>query len=151
MRFTEIRLRRSRRLLAVLTAAHLGALIIVLIMPMNSWLRVGTSSAILTSMTHSYWHYILRRSRHAVRGLSITRDGLKIETCRDDWIPVETLGSSFVSPWLTVLNLKLPDRRLATHVVLLPDMLGPDEFRRLRVWLKWGHALTHGKDSDAVL
>jgi toxin CptA len=102
-------------------------------------------------MAHSYWHHFLRLSHHAVLGLNVTRDGLKIETRRDGWIPAEILGSSFVSPWLTVLNLKLPHRRLATHVVLLPDMLGADEFRRLRVWLRWGDALTHGKDSDAVL
>lgn len=151
MRFTEIRLQRSRWLLAVLAIAHLGALIITLSIPLNPWLCIGTAISILASLAHCYWHHFLRRSHHAVLGLSVTRDGLKVETRSHDWIPAKILGNSFVSPWLTVLNLKLPSRRLTTHVVLLPDMLGPDEFRRLRTWLKWGDALTHGKDGDAVL
>jgi toxin CptA len=41
-------------------------------------------------------------------------------------------------PWLTVLNLKLPGKRLVRHVILLPDALDENEFRRLRVWLRWG-------------
>lgn len=144
-------MQRSSLLLGALTAANLGALVIMLTMPLPAWPRVGIAILILASMTHTFWHHWLRRSRYAVIGLSASRDGLKIETRTDGWMDAEILGSSFVSPWLTVLNLKLSQRRLPAHVVLLPDMLDHDEFRRLRVWLKWGDVLTHGKDSDAVL
>ncbi len=47
------------------------------------------------------------------------------------------LGSSFVAPYLTVLGLKLADSRLARHVVILPDSVDVECFRKLRVLLKW--------------
>lgn len=30
------------------------------------------------------------------------------------------------------------ERALISSIVVLPDMLNPDDFRRLRVWLRWG-------------
>lgn len=47
------------------------------------------------------------------------------------------LGTSFVAPYLTVLNLKPSDSRLARHVVMLPDNVNAGDFRKLRVLLKW--------------
>ena len=47
------------------------------------------------------------------------------------------LGTSFVAPYLTVLNLKQVDRRLARHVVIVPDAVDGETFRKLRVLLKW--------------
>jgi hypothetical protein len=36
-----------------------------------------------------------------------------------------------------VLNLRVPGEMLATHVLILPDNVETDAFRRLRVLLKW--------------
>lgn len=84
----------------------------------------------------------MRRSRYSVTGLNPARNGLNIKTRHHGWMISDILDTSFVTPWLTVLHLKLSQKRLPVYVVLLPDMLGPDEFRRLRVWLKWGEG-TH--------
>ncbi len=134
-----------------MVTAHLGALLIVLMTPLLQPVRITIVAVILASLAHICWHHFLRNSRHAVLSLKITRDGLQVETRSGGWLRAEILGSSFVTPWLTVLNLRFPHCRLPVNVVLLPDMLGPDDFRRVRVWLKWGNALTHGKDIDAVL
>jgi toxin CptA len=149
--FSEIRLQRSRCLLMAVTLSHLVALVIALAMPLAPWLRIGLAVLIAASMAYAIRHHILRNSRYAVTGLKPTRDGLSIETRDDGWILCDILDSSFVTPWLTVLHLKLAQRRLPVHVVLLPDMLGADEFRRLRVWLKWAQPNAHGKDRDAML
>jgi toxin CptA len=148
---SEIRLRRSYWLLATLITIHLGALVIALTMPLSPAIRAGIAIAVLTSLAHTGWQHFLRRNRHAVLGLKITRDGLKVESHGGEWTTVEILASSFVSPWLTVLNLHLPQQRLPTYVVLLPDMLGPDEFRRLRIWLKWADPLIRSKEGEGVL
>ena len=47
------------------------------------------------------------------------------------------LGSSFVSPLLTVLSLRMLGAGGSRSLVVTPDALGADEFRRLRVWLRW--------------
>lgn len=54
------------------------------------------------------------------------------------------LGSSFVAPWLTVLNLKTVDSRLAQYVVIVPDAVDSGIFRKLRVRLKWRCAFVNG-------
>jgi toxin CptA len=52
-------------------------------------------------------------------------------------VEASLLGTSFVSPYLAVLNLKPGNSRLARHIVLLPDSLEKEEFRQLRVLLRW--------------
>ena len=45
---------------------------------------------------------------------------------------------SFVAPWLVVLYWKPDGARLTRSIVLLPDMAGEQDLRRLRVLLRWG-------------
>lgn len=45
---------------------------------------------------------------------------------------------SFVAPWLVVLYWKPDGARFARSIVLLPDMAGEQDLRRLRVLLRWG-------------
>lgn len=151
MWFTEIRLERSRGLLIAITLSHLAALVITLAMPLAPWLQTVFGVSIAASLVQACRRHILRNGRHAVTGLKPTRDGLSIETHGDGWLLSDILDSSFVTPWLTVLHLRLPQRRRPVHIVLLPDMLSTDEFRRLRIWLKWAQPHAHGKDRDAML
>jgi toxin CptA len=66
-----------------------------------------------------------------------------LETWRGDVIKCMLLGSSFVAPYLAVLELKpLGVRRLwqrfrTRSVVILPDGIDVEEFRQLRVLLRW--------------
>ena len=46
--------------------------------------------------------------------------------------------SSFVMPYLTVLNLKIGKRCTDRSIVITPDRVDEEAFRRLRVWLRWG-------------
>ena len=47
------------------------------------------------------------------------------------------LSSSFVSPSLTVLNLRVAGAARPRHLVILPDNVEKETFRRLRVLLRW--------------
>ncbi len=46
-------------------------------------------------------------------------------------------AGSFVAPWLTLVLWRPRGSRFDRAVVILPDMLGEAEFRRLRVLLRW--------------
>jgi toxin CptA len=148
---TEICLRPSRILLAALAAAHLGALAVVLAMPLEAWLKSGLVLVAAASMGHALLHFGMLHGPNAVVALKLSGAGLEAETRAGAWFPATVLGSSFVSPWLTVLHLKLEGRRFVLPVVLLPDSLAADDFRRLRVWLRWGAAFRHGADDAAML
>ena len=70
--------------------------------------------------------------------LRIGRDGvLRLHIRKDGWREGELLGSSYVSSFLTVINVRLPGERRMRSVVLLPDTIGAEDYRRLRVWLRW--------------
>lgn len=63
---------------------------------------------------------------------------LSVDLCRD----------SVVTPYLTVINCKSQDAKLlarlfAQHLVILPDMLDAEDYRQLRVWLRWGAPIQH--------
>lgn len=53
------------------------------------------------------------------------------------WAEYDVLGSTYVMPYLAVLNLRQSDSRAVRRVVILPDSMHPEDFRKLRVWLRW--------------
>lgn len=46
---------------------------------------------------------------------------------------------SLISPLMTVLNVSPQNSHRAYSIVVLPDSLDAEDFRQLRVCLKWGH------------
>ena len=54
----------------------------------------------------------------------------------------QILRDSLVTPYLTVLNVLLQGSRFSRSVVILPDSLDQESFRKLRVWLKWSNSKT---------
>lgn len=49
----------------------------------------------------------------------------------------DILEDSFVTPYLTVINLKLEGKFFPQSLVILTDSLEVEEFRQLRVWFRW--------------
>lgn len=148
---TEIRLRPSRLLLIVLSTVHIGALAIVLLMPLKGWIIGLLAFLVVLSLAHATYFHVHRNRPDAIVMLKTTAGGLEIGTRGGVWSKVAILGSTFVSPWLAVLHLRQDGRKRPLYVLLLPDMLTLEEFRRFRVWLRWADVLAHGKRVDAVL
>jgi toxin CptA len=48
------------------------------------------------------------------------------------------LRGSLVTPYLVTLNIALSERRGVRSILVLPDTMSVDSFRRLRVMLVWG-------------
>jgi toxin CptA len=46
-------------------------------------------------------------------------------------------GGSFVAPWLTIVRWRPQGAYSDRTLLILPDMVDPEEFRRLRVLLRW--------------
>ena len=47
-------------------------------------------------------------------------------------------SDSLVTPYLVILNVELKEQRRRRSLLILPDSMGKESFRRLRVVLKWG-------------
>lgn len=134
----KIEVGSSRQFATLLVAMHGFAAVIFWVVPLPYWLAAMLMPVFLGSAG-----YYLKRD--CFRALPRSLVALRLQTdCRCDfqtragsWHEAVLLGSSFVSPNLTVLNLKPVGGRLAKHLVILPDAVDAEDFRRLRVWLKW--------------
>lgn len=130
---------RSSALAMLLVAVHSLALIAALANPLDVMFKLLLVGAILTSFVHH------RRTSNRVYGLSLAPGG--------DWevlmdgraIPGRLEADTLVTPWIVILNLKLPSRRLALPI--FRDAVDPESFRQLRVYLK---LLRPGNGLDAV-
>lgn len=139
-----LRLGPSFRLAMMLGLAHVSAISLLwpLMLPVAA--KVAPTVALAISLVIYLRHYALRKSPGSVTGLSLADDmTCTLETRRGERIACALLGSSFVAPYLTVLELKpLNDTRWSLRlrprsVVILPDAIAAEDFRRLRVLLRW--------------
>ena len=134
----KIAIRPSRRLTLLLSLAHAAALGACLAADMPVALKLFVVLLIGLSCAHALYDAALLRSRKAIVALEIADDGvLTFQMRSGEWRRGILLDSSFVAPYLTVLNLKTDGTRLARHVVVMADSVAAEEYRRLRVWLRW--------------
>lgn len=128
-----LRLRPSRQLALALLTAHLLALVTIGIIPIAVWARA--IMFLLVGM--SLWHMTrkLYGDERIVR-LSLETQGIMAFTRFNEKTTTATvLRQSTVTPWLSVILLKLAERLEA--VVIMPDSLSKQDYRCLRLWLRW--------------
>jgi hypothetical protein len=134
----HIAIKPSVRLAAALCAIHLAATVTIWLTPVPLWVKAGFTFAMAVSLLHALSRKAALHADEAVVALEVTGEGrISFQTRHGDWRSCELLGSSYVSPRLTILNLKVPGVRRVHHVVLVPDNVDEGDFRRLRTWLRW--------------
>lgn len=134
----SIHLQPSYWLVAILGLAHLVASGILLLLELPWSITVIIVAALIISLFYYLRKDALLTAHNAVVVLTLSDEMTCVLTTRSsESITCSIQGSSFVAPYLTVINLK-PSRKFFTRsVVILPDGIDAEEFRRLRVWLRW--------------
>ena len=125
----SVSLKPSRRLLVIQSAAHVLAVAAVLASAVPSWLAAVLLLMIGASLAR------LRRTL-PVGHLVLHGDG-RLETVGADGTVSEALvhPHTLVLSFLVVLLYRQQGR--ANAVTLLGDSLAPEDFRQLRLWLRW--------------
>ncbi|MER2506651.1 MAG: protein YgfX [Azonexus sp.] len=125
-------LRRSRVLTLATVATALVGILSVSVVPWPLVIRI-----MLGAVTVLMAIRIIRALSPRVETLRIDGDGHL--TCQatgaSGFVPAHLLPGATVHPWLTVLRLAIEDD--AWLLVVVPGSVAPEEFRRLRVWLRW--------------
>jgi len=135
----RIAIRFSRTLAAVLVIGHglaMGA--VALATSPVSWLMPMIITAIFASLVFNL-RSINPNRPDAVIMIALSEDGtLNIQNGHGRWFECRVLGGTYVSRYLTVLDLRLLDNEMIRkHIVILPDAINPEDFRALRTWLRW--------------
>ena len=125
----SVSLKPSRRLLVIQSAVHVLAIASVLASTLPSWLGAVLLLSIGASQAR------LRR-RLPVENLVLHGDG-RLETVGTDGTVSEALlhPHTLVLSFLVVLRYRQQGR--PNSVTLLGDSLAPEDFRQLRLWLRW--------------
>ncbi len=130
-----ISLKPSISLAAILATAHLGAIFLVFVLPIS--VRLPLVMLLAFSMAYSILRYAFIRLPDSIVSLKLEEKSCMFSMRGGSEKSCVFHGSSYVSPYLTVLNLKEEGKRLMKSVVILPDAIDREEFRQLRVWLRW--------------
>ena len=135
MRFpVSIELHRSRLLVVFLVLFHLLAIACLLVVPW--YLLIRLVLILLVGFSASY-------SIHAIRFPSIVGLRLpvldRLECCLSDGNQHEAilLPGCTVFSRLIVLRLSFGVGKKVSRLTLLPDQMSANEFRILRLWLRW--------------
>ena len=126
----------SVRLAAYLFTIHAVALLVVFTLVSPWWLVVGLSTAILFSLLRSNRRYLQYRGYRVIRSAEINgQDEWRLQQTNGDEVRAELQSSSYIHPKLSVLNFR-SEQGKRYSLILLPDGIDAESFRRLRVRLK---------------
>lgn len=120
-----------------------GALLIVLLVAMAWPLKLLLGLLILTSTGYTVFCHCLRSLPWSIVMIKVNVKS-QMQLIRQDGkqLEVTVLGNTVVTPYLTVLNcrhnqLTFAQRLFAQHIIIFPDAVDAESYRRLRVCLRW--------------
>ncbi len=133
-----LRLRASRAALFAIGSMACATLALIAFTPGPAAARILAATWIACAALHAAHGAALHRGRHGVRELTLGRGGeIEVRGDADAWRVGTLRDGSFVTPWLTLVRWREHGARFDRTVAILPGMLGAEEYRRLRVLLRW--------------
>jgi len=128
-----LRPKPSFALAAALVLAHGLAAAGVVPTGLSLFIKFTLWAVLASSLTFYLRRHVLQSP---VRALTLLADGsLDVERHDGTSAKAAVHPQTTVFPWLCVLRLKLADRSLA--LTLPPDALDAEDYRQLRLWLRW--------------
>ena len=128
----------SVRLAAIVCGVHFIAAVLLWLVPLSVAVKSVITLAIAVSLVYILARDAALHATNAIITLEIGEDdAVSCQTRGGDWVDCELLGSSYISPRLTIVNLQPHGRRRTRRVILVPDNVDPLDYRRLRIWLRW--------------
>jgi len=98
----------------------------------NTGLPVAGKATVLFLLMLSFAYQCYRQYYPIISKCKITPTCCHIQDRRQGWLEVDVQASTYVTPWLVILNLRERSCRRRRCMVLPADGLSRDEHRRLR-------------------
>jgi toxin CptA len=134
----EVALRPSRTGVAAIAAMALATAVVAFFAGGAVAARVLAATWAACLALEAIHRVALHRGARGVTRLSVHRSGdIDVVNRAGIWRSGRVSYGCFVAPWLTVVRWRPHGARFDRAVVVLPDMIRDDDFRRLRVLLRW--------------
>ncbi len=128
----------SFQLVALLSLVHIAAAGLLWPLALPLGIKAIVAIALVISLVYYLRQDALLIADNAVIVFALSDEMQCIVTIRSgESMICNILGNTFVAPYLTVLNLKPVGELFTRSVVILPDGIDAEEFRQLRIWLRW--------------
>ena len=132
----------SRILIGLLVAGHLGAIAVLFPLDFSMAIKITIAVVLLVSLVIAVRKQPGRVGEGGVQTLTWQADGVWVlETVGGEQMKASLHESTYVHPWLVVLNFRQENKRGLLSFTLAPDALDRETFRELRARLKvTGHS-----------
>ena len=126
---------------AAIGVATLATLAVVLVLPLPAWQHAMVCALVLAWAWLAFHVVALRKGPHAVTEVRLAHD-LVLVVHRGDGrlVAGHVRSSTFVAAWLTSIVWRPDGARLSRAILILPDQLPAEDFRRLRVMLRYARS-----------
>lgn len=139
----------SRLAGACIGIATLATLTIVLLLPLAPWQHAASCAVVLAWSWLAFERIAARRTPDAVIEVRVAHDLLIVVMRRDGRLVAGRVKpSTCVSAALTSIVWRRNGAYLSRTILVLPDMLPPEDFRKLRVMLRYARSAL-AQDSPA--
>jgi toxin CptA len=134
----RIELAASRLGAAAIASMASATLALLCFAPGAPGARILAATWVACAAVHAIHAVALHRGRRGARAVELGGGGaVEVRDAAGAWRAGLLREGSFVAPWLTIIRWRTPGARFDASIVLLPDMLPAEDFRRVRVWLRW--------------
>jgi hypothetical protein len=128
----------SRRLEAWITGVAAAALAATLAAAVPPVAKAAIAGALACAAVRAARRHAWQEGPGAVGRFCVDLSGrMQVEGADGRVATGRLLDGSFVAPWLVVVSWRPDGARMARAIVVAPDAVGEQDFRRLRVLLRW--------------
>lgn len=132
-------LRPSRLLAFSLLFLCLASLAAIWSLPLHKLLLFALSLVVLLWVGYHLSLDSQLRLQHSCVAFRLEEEGVVVLILRNGrHVPGKLSSDSLATPYLVILNVALSEQRGGRSLLILPDSMGAERFRRLRIALKWG-------------
>ena len=131
-------LNRSRYLAAALLCAHIATGTVLFSLHLALAWKCVLALLVVASLGHAMQLHVWLTARRSLTTFHLhDREYASVRLRDGTWCDARILGTTFISPFLTVINMRLSGEVRPRHVLVLPDSLPGEDYRRVRVALRW--------------
>lgn len=135
----HFKLRSSRFLVLVIAFLGLATLLSLWLLPLPPWVLLPLMAGVLCWAGYCLLlDAKLRMGRSCVAFRLDGREEIVLVLRRGSHLPGRVLPYSLVTPYLVILGIMQDEHSGRRNILIMPDAMNAESFRRLRIALRWG-------------